>query len=89
MPSDMSSDKAQPHGRKRLEQLEQINLDAAGLDIGATEIWACVPKDRDSAPVRRFETFTADLHQLADWLMACGSQDSGHGVDGHLLDSDL
>ena len=39
----MSSDKAQAHGRKRLEQLEQINLDAAGLDIGATEIWACVP----------------------------------------------
>lgn len=68
----MSSDKAQAHGRKRLEQLEQINLDAAGLDIGATEIWACVPKDRDSAPVRRFATFTADLHQLANWLLACG-----------------
>lgn len=56
--------------RGRLESLDQINLDAAGLDIGAEEIWACVPTDRD-AGVRCFKTFTPDLYSLADWLVEC------------------
>lgn len=54
-----------------LDILEQINRDAAGLDIGAEEIWACVPAGRDSESVRVFPTFTVDLHALADWLKAC------------------
>ncbi|MEZ4714319.1 MAG: IS110 family transposase [Caldilineaceae bacterium] len=58
--------------RARLHTLEQINLDAGGLDIGAEEIWVSVPEDRDSEPVRCFDTFTADLHQLAAWLVECG-----------------
>lgn len=49
-----------------------IHPNAAGLDIGADEIYACVPSDRDARPVRAFATFTADLHALADWLIACG-----------------
>jgi transposase len=56
------------------EALPPINLHAAGLDIGSDEIWACVPANRDSEPVRRFGTFTPDLHRLADWLQACGIQ---------------
>jgi transposase len=52
--------------------LEQINLNAAGLDIGAAEIWAAVPPDRTDQPVQMFPTFTADLHRLANWLQACG-----------------
>lgn len=55
-----------------LDNLEQINLNAAGLDIGAAEIWACVPADRDEQSVRCFDTFTVDLHALANWLEACG-----------------
>lgn len=55
-----------------LENLEHINLNAAGLDIGAAEIWACVPANRDEQAVRCFETFTVDLHALADWLEGCG-----------------
>jgi len=51
-----------------------INPNAAGLDIGSTEIWACVPADRDPQPVRKFGTYTPDLHALADWLLACGLQ---------------
>ena len=54
-----------------LDILGQINVDAAGLDVGAEEIWACVPAGRDSKSVRVFPTFTADLHALADWLQAC------------------
>jgi transposase len=55
-----------------LETLQQLNLNAAGLDIGAEEIYACVPADRDEQPVRAFPTFTVDLYALADWLAACG-----------------
>jgi transposase len=54
-----------------LDSLEQINLNAAGLDIGAAEIWVCVPEGRDETSVRAFQTFTVDLHALADWLEVC------------------
>jgi len=55
-----------------LDSLAQINLNAAGLDIGAAEIWACVPEERDEVSVRVFKTYTIDLQGLADWLGACG-----------------
>ena len=31
-----------------------------------------VPSDRDSEPVRKHRTFTAELYRLADWLAQCG-----------------
>jgi transposase len=55
-----------------LDALEQINLNAAGIDIGAEEIFVAVPKGRDEESVRSFPTFTADLNRTADWLEACG-----------------
>jgi len=57
---------------KPVDPLAQVNANAAGLDIGAEEIYACVPADRDAQSVRVFGTFTADLYALADWLLACG-----------------
>lgn len=57
---------------RKSQALEQLNVDAAGLDIGATEIWVCVPDGRDADSVRCFATFTPDLHALADWLCTCG-----------------
>jgi transposase len=56
----------------KLDSLKQLNLNAAGLDIGAAEIWACVPEERDEMSVRVFQTFTPDLHALVDWLEKCG-----------------
>lgn len=53
------------------ETLPIVNPNAAGLDIGSDEIWACVPIDRAAQPVRKFATFTPDLMALADWLSAC------------------
>src|ERR687886_523875 len=53
-------------------QLQHLNLNAAGIDIGASAHFVAVPPDRDPQPVRQFATFTADLHRLADWLAACG-----------------
>lgn len=41
---------------------------AAGLDIGAEEIWACVPSDRDGQLVRACGACTPDVQALADWL---------------------
>src|SRR5205814_7659028 len=55
-----------------IDLLPCVHPNAAGLHIGADEIYACVPSDRDVRPVRVFATFTADLHLLADWLLACG-----------------
>lgn len=45
--------------------------DAAGIDCGAAAHVVAVPPDRDTESVRTFPTFTADLHRLADWLLAC------------------
>ena len=46
--------------------------DAAGIDIGAEELVAAVPHGRgEGPPVRTFSAFTAGLHALRDWLLAC------------------
>lgn len=55
----------------KLDSLKQLNLNAAGLDIGAAEIYACVPEGRAEESVRVFRTFTVDLYALVDWLAAC------------------
>ena len=59
-------------GKVNFDVLEQIQPNAAGIDIGATEIYVCVPAGRDDERVRSFPTFTVDLHRLADWLVRCG-----------------
>ncbi len=72
-PSDSSrKDKGTSHKIKPLAELTIVHPHAAGLDIGAREIWACVPASSSPDPVRVFEPFTPDLHALADWLIACG-----------------
>ena len=53
------------------EDMPRINQHAAGIDVGASEMWACVPASRDPKPVQRFEAFTRDLYALADWLKHC------------------
>ena len=52
--------------------LDCIELNAAGIDVGATEVYVAVPPGRDREPVRRFKTFTEDLRQMAAWLVQCG-----------------
>jgi hypothetical protein len=56
-----------------LDQLEQVNRNAAGIDLGADVHFVAVPPGRDpETHVRCFSTFTADLVALADWLKQCG-----------------
>jgi hypothetical protein len=69
-----------PARRKRNKQADRsgqpdrplFEPNAAGIDIGAREIFVAVPADRDEHPVRKCETFTGDLHQMAEWLVRCG-----------------
>ncbi len=57
---------------KKAAEMPVLNANAAGIDIGATEIYVAVHPDCDPEPVRSFATFTEDLHRLADWLKTCG-----------------
>ena len=52
--------------------LPVMHPDAAGVDIGAEEIFVAVPADRAADSMRSFGTFTRELHELADWLQKCG-----------------
>ena len=66
MMSVRQSSSAKPAG------LSQLNLSAAGIDVGATSHFVAVPADRAEPPVREFAAFTADLYRLAEWLAECG-----------------
>src|SRR6516165_7321592 len=55
-----------------LEDRPILELNAAGIDIGAREIYVAVPPDRDEQPVRVFSTFTEDLQKMAQWVVSCG-----------------
>ena len=66
--------------QKRIHKRKGLSLDdrpiqqpcAAGVDIGAREIFVAVHHDPDGQPVRRFGAFTEDLERIADWLERCG-----------------
>lgn len=67
----MAKQKHQTKKKVQVNALEQINRHAAGMDIGAEEIYVAVPPDQDPESVRSFPTFTADLVRLAEWLKTC------------------
>ena len=48
-----------------------LESNAAGIDVGAREMYVAVPPDRDSEPVRVFGTFTSELQALVTWLQRC------------------
>jgi len=48
--------------------LQIIHPDAAGIDIGNESHFAAIPPDRDGMPIREFGSWTADLHEMANWL---------------------
>ena len=55
----------------RSAQPQQVHPEAAGLDVGATMVYAAVRAERAEARIKPFPTFTRDLHALADWLSTC------------------
>lgn len=60
------SQKIVPHSSSPI-----LHPDAAGIDVGATELYVAVPPDRSDKSVRCFSTFTQDVHALAIWLKSC------------------
>jgi transposase len=58
--------------QKKATEQAVFQPNAAGIDIGAREIFVAVPSDRDQHPVRKCGTFTSDLDQMAEWLVSCG-----------------
>jgi transposase len=57
--------------KRRSDMLPVLHPDAAGVVIGAEELFVAEPADRYSQLVRRFSTFTRDLLALAEWLKKC------------------
>jgi hypothetical protein len=80
-------------GRRRkgmcLEDRPIREPNAAGIDIGAREIFVAVPSDRDETPVRVFPTFTEDLEEMARWLVKCDITTVAMESTGVYLDSAL
>jgi transposase len=66
--------KERRRARRERAQLQQINLFAAGIDIGSRSHFVAVPADLTAEPVREFASFTGDLHRLAEWLVGLGIQ---------------
>jgi len=54
------------------EHLEQINLYAAGIDIGSQMHYVAVPAELDDQPVRSYSSFTGDLKTMTEWLVGIG-----------------
>lgn len=68
----MSKRKRKKREAVNFDVLQQIQPHAAGIDVGAEEVYVCVPPGRDEEQIRQFATFTSDLHELAAWLVGCG-----------------
>lgn len=52
-------------------QIELVSANAAGIDIGSEKHFVAVPSDRAEEPVRSFGCYTADLREMALWLLEC------------------
>ena len=56
-------------------QMPGIHPQAAGIDVGATSHWVCVPEDAmaaGQAAIREVAAFPKDLDELVEWLLQCG-----------------
>lgn len=51
--------------------MDFIHPNAAGIDIASEVHYVSVPEDRDDQSVRKFGSFTEDLHKMAQWLKQC------------------
>ena len=89
---NLPSQKGKPkRGRRNkgmcLEDRPVLEPNAAGIDVGAREMFVAVAPGRDENPVRVFATFTEDLERLTDWLEHCGVTTVALESTGVYLDS--
>ncbi len=70
-----NKEQSQQIKNKRISKhLEQVNLFAAGIDIGSQSHYVSVPEELAAESVREFPCFTGDLNRMADWLVEIGIQ---------------
>ena len=63
MPKYVNDKKTRSPRKKNWENgLPELNRNAAGIDVGNAEHYVAVPEGNDSQSVRKFGSFTADLH---------------------------
>jgi hypothetical protein len=74
MSKNKPAGKQKQSGREKVDwkALEIVHPEAAGIDVGGSEHWVAVNPDLDAEPVRRFGCFTADLREMARWLVEKG-----------------
>ena len=87
MPEKLQKRKRKNKKGMCLADRPMVEAKAAGIDIGAREIYVAVPPDLDPEPVRVFASFTEDLNRLADWLVSNRDPNGGDGVHRSVLDS--
>jgi len=59
------------NARRTESQFEVLHPDAAGIDVGGSEMWVAVPEGRSELSVRQFGTDTVELEAIAAWLKHC------------------
>ena len=72
-----------------LEDPPVLEPNAAGIDVGAREMFVAVPPGRDENPVWVFPTFTEDFGTLNRLARAVRGNHGGAGIHWGLLDSTL
>ena len=66
-----SSRKKEQKGKKSVQDIPVIEPNSAGIDLAASEHFACAPSvDGTELEVKSFGTTTPELIRLADWLAA-------------------
>ena len=56
------------------KNMPTVHAHAAGIDLGNTQHFVCVPQDsvaEKESPVRSFEVFNPSLDQMVEWLKKC------------------
>ena len=52
-------------------EFQIIHPNAAGIDVASQMHFVAIPPSRDHPSVRKFGSFTQDLHDIAKWLKKC------------------
>ena len=67
----MTTKLKKPTRKSSKKVLHEARENAAGIDVGAYEVFVAVPEERDEESIRSFSTFTEDLQEMARWLKRC------------------
>jgi transposase len=57
---------------KKEKNLQVINPNAAGIDIGSSQHYVAVSSQKDEKPIREFGTTTSELEKIVSWLKLLG-----------------